>query len=190
MTTLAAADVRNKPQESDQSAMFENRTSTVIPRSRSSEAGFTLIELMVTLAVAAIMMTMAVPSFTAMTKNNRLTTQTNQLVTALNLARSEAINRRSTINVVATDASSTSNEWGKGWNVVINGGATLKIFQSLEGGSTLDSTNSITTLQYQTSGRANVTDTFTMCDDRSGETGRQISILTTGRVTTRPVTCS
>ncbi len=190
MITLTAADVRDKPQESDQSAMFENRTSTVVPRSRSREAGFTLIELMVTLAVAAIMMTMAVPSFTAMTKNNRLTTQTNQLVTALNLARSEAINRRATINVVATDASSSGNEWGKGWSVVINGGATLKIFQSLEGDSTLDSTNSIATIQYQASGRANVTDTFTMCDDRSGETGRQISILTTGRVTTTPVTCS
>lgn len=189
MIVFHVADVKGKPQEQDQPAMLANRTSTVVPNS-SREAGFTLIELMVTLAVAAIMMTMAVPSFTSMTKNNRLTTQTNQLVTALNLARSEAINRRATINVVATDASSSGNEWGKGWSVVIDGGATLRIFQSLEGGSTLDSTNSVTTIQYQASGRANVTDTFTMCDDRSGETGRQISILTTGRVTTSPVTCS
>lgn len=169
--------------------MFENYGSRA-PAQRSSVYGFTLVELMVTLSVAAIMITMAVPSFTSMTKNNRLTTQTNQLVTALNLARSEAINRRTTIDVVATNSSNSANEWGQGWKVEINGGATLKIFQPLEGGSTLDSTNSISTIQYQASGRANVTDTFTMCDDRSGETGRRISILTTGRVTTTSVACS
>jgi type IV fimbrial biogenesis protein FimT len=162
--------------------MFKSRSITPYPH--SSERGFTLVELMVTLAIAAILMTMAVPSFSTMTKNSRLTTQTNQLVTALNLARSEAITRRTTINVVATDASSASNEWGEGWNVVVNGGATLRVFQPLEGGSTLDSTNSLNTLQYLATGRANATDTLTLCDDRTGETGRQITILTTGRITT------
>lgn len=169
--------------------MLNRLTSTAPCQHSSSEGGFTLVELMVTLAIAAILMTMAVPSFTEMTKNNRLTTQTNQMVTALNLARSEAINRRATINVVATDAGSASNEWGKGWSVAVNGGATLRIFQSLEGGSTLDSTSDIGTIQYLASGRANVTDTLTLCDDRTGETGRQISILTTGRVTTTTVAC-
>ncbi len=170
--------------------MLKSDQSKTPNQPRGFEHGFTLIELMVTLAVAAIMMTMAVPSFTSMTKNNRLTTQTNQLVTALNLARSEAINRRATIDVIALDASNSSNEWGKGWKVVINGGATLKIFQSLEGGSTLDSANSVSTIQYLASGRTSVTDTFTMCDDRVAETGRQISILTTGRVSTTTVACS
>ena len=170
--------------------MLKSHQSEIPNQPRGRSHGFTLIELMVTLAVAAIMMTMAVPSFTSMTKNNRLTTQTNQLVTALNLARSEAINRRATIDVIALDASNSSNEWGKGWKVVINGGATLKIFQSLEGNSTLDSTNNISTIQYLASGRTSVTDTFTMCDDRVAETGRQISILATGRVSTTTVTCS
>lgn len=154
-----------------------------------SQRGFTLVELMVTLAVAAILMAMAVPSFTEMTKNNRLTTQTNQLVTALNLARSEAITRRVTMNVAATDATDADNEWGKGWSVAVNGGATLRIFQSLEGGSTLDSNSDIATFQYQPSGRASATDTLTLCDNRSGESGRQITLLTTGRITTTTVVC-
>jgi type IV fimbrial biogenesis protein FimT len=56
-------------------------------------AGFTLVELMVTLAVAAIMLTIAVPSFKHMMASSRLTTTANSLVGALNLARMEAIKR-------------------------------------------------------------------------------------------------
>ena len=52
--------------------------------------GFTLIELMITLAVAAILITAALPSFNEFIKNNRLTTQANNFIATLNLARSEA----------------------------------------------------------------------------------------------------
>jgi type IV fimbrial biogenesis protein FimT len=167
--------------------MFESRTLRAPHQHSSREGGFTLVELMVTLAIAAIVMTMAVPSFTDMTRNNRLTTQANQLVTALNLARSEAITRRVTVDVAATDAGDASNEWGEGWSVAVNGGATLRVFESL-GSNTLDSGNDLATIQYQPSGRASATD-MTLCDDRTGETGRQITILTTGRVTTTTVAC-
>ena len=171
--------------------MTKYNHTTAEQQHHSDESGFTLVELMVTLALAAILTTMAVPSFTSMTKNNRLTAQANQLVTSLNLARSEAINRRTTINVAATDASNSSNEWGKGWSVAVNGGSTLRIIPSLEGGSTLDGNNGISTIQYLASGRASTTNTLTLCDDRTGETGRQITILTTGRVTMNSnYTCS
>lgn len=169
--------------------MLDATTMRISPALPRRAHGFTLVELMVTLAVAAIVMTMAVPSFTEMTQNNRLTTQANQLVAALNLARSEAITRRVTINVTAADATDDANEWGQGWSVAINGGATLKVFQPLDGGSTLDSGGGLATVQYLTSGRASTTDTLTLCDSRTGERGRQITILTTGRVTTAPFDC-
>lgn len=52
-----------------------------------------MIELMVTLAVAAIVVTMAVPSFQSMINGNRLTSAANEMIGSLQLARSEAIRR-------------------------------------------------------------------------------------------------
>ncbi|MCH6550161.1 MAG: prepilin-type N-terminal cleavage/methylation domain-containing protein, partial [Proteobacteria bacterium] len=55
--------------------------------------GFTLFELMITLAVAALILSLGVPGFRNFIQNNRATTHTNDLVTALNLGRSEATRR-------------------------------------------------------------------------------------------------
>jgi len=151
--------------------------------------GFTLVEALITVAVSAILISVAVPSFTEMVQNNRLTTQANQFIIALNYARSEAVKRAATIDVIATNATS-ADEWGGGWKVAINGGADLKIFPALDGSSVLDSPSNISSFQYLANGRASVTENFTLCDDRTGETGRQISISTTGRAETSNVACS
>ncbi len=56
-------------------------------------SGFTLIELLVTIAVLAIILAFAAPSFVNLIENNRVTTQANTLLAAMNLARSEAVKR-------------------------------------------------------------------------------------------------
>lgn len=63
--------------------------------------GFTIIELMITLVVAAILLAIAIPSFTYLTVSNRLTTTANELVNRLSLARSDAIKRNTLIRVAA-----------------------------------------------------------------------------------------
>lgn len=57
--------------------------------------GFTIVELMITLAVAAILLMIAVPSFRNITLTNRLNIAANGLVSAINTARMEAVKRNS-----------------------------------------------------------------------------------------------
>lgn len=59
--------------------------------------GFTLVELMVTLAVLAVLLGIAVPSFQDITNRNRLTAVTNEMVGAIQLARVEAVRRNARV---------------------------------------------------------------------------------------------
>ena len=74
-------------------------------------AGFTLIELMVTLAILAILMAVAAPSFTTFQRNSELTSITNSLVAAINSARGEAMKRGRYAMVVPVDKENWSNGW-------------------------------------------------------------------------------
>ena len=152
------------------------------------QRGFSLVELLVTLAVAAIVLGLAAPNMSSLIQNNRFVAQANQFVAAVTYARSEAIKRGALVDIVATTPV-TADEWGAGWTVMLNGGATLRVFPALEGSSTLDSDNDITTVQYAPSGRSNVAETFSLCDNREGETGRQLSISNTGRVSVSELNC-
>lgn len=66
------------------------------------EHGFTLIELIITLALAAIILTFAVPNMRSVIQNNRFATQANDFIADLSYARSEAIRRRTPVSVCKT----------------------------------------------------------------------------------------
>lgn len=83
--------------------------------------GFTLVEMMVAVAVLSITLVIAVPSFTGLINNNRLTSQANELIAAFILARTEAIKQNQFVvlchssNSLTCDAAPSSG-W-KGWLV-------------------------------------------------------------------------
>jgi type IV fimbrial biogenesis protein FimT len=88
---------------------------------RKHIAGFTIIELMLSIALAGVLLAIAAPSYTTMVLNNCLTTKANGLVSALQLARSSAITFHDDVTVGALPCSvsggaacSTTNEFGSG----------------------------------------------------------------------------
>ena len=84
--------------------------------------GFTLLELMVTVAVLAILIAIAVPSFASLMNSNRLAAQSNELIAAMQLARSEAIRRNSPVMLCPSDDAQTcagAGAWN-GWIVMVD----------------------------------------------------------------------
>lgn len=83
----------------------------------STSRGFTLVELMITIAVLAIGSALAYPSFSNVIKSNRVATSTNSLIAAFNLARSEAIrsNRGGGVCPSSGGVQCDGADWNKGF---------------------------------------------------------------------------
>lgn len=75
----------------------------------NTEPGFTLIELMVTLAVAGILLAVGIPSYRSLTVGNHLSTVSNQLVSSLQVARMEAIKRNGPVQFCGDTAAANGN---------------------------------------------------------------------------------
>lgn len=91
--------------------------------------GFTLVELLVVLAVGAILLTIAIPGYAFLANTSRLAAATNDVVTALQLARSEAVKRGTRVTVckssnpmAASPACHPAASWQQGWLVFVDGG--------------------------------------------------------------------
>ena len=87
--------------------------------------GFTLIELMIVLAVLSAIATIVLPSMQHIINSNQLRSQTSRLLSSINLARSEAINRNQIVSLcpstyVSTGVASCSRNYADGWIVFTN----------------------------------------------------------------------
>jgi type IV fimbrial biogenesis protein FimT len=134
-------------------------TSTYKPT--ISARGFTLLELMFTVALAAVMLGIAVPAFRSMTASNRMVTQANDLVGAVNYARSAAITRNSNMTLCrASTASITTCVGGvaawTNWIVRDAGGTVVKrgTFNTYNGSITLNSDFAVDAVTFGSDGLA------------------------------------
>jgi type IV fimbrial biogenesis protein FimT len=162
---------------------------------RDKQPGFTLIELIITLAIAAILMTVAIPNFQTFVLNNRISTQANDFLTALSLARSEAIKRATRVSICKSangTGCTTSGSWAQGWIVFIDGGTAgtvdgtdtaLQVHGALEGGGTFVGNGSVSSyFAYQASGYGTQFGTISLCPPSPAAVeGLDIVISNTGR---------
>jgi type IV fimbrial biogenesis protein FimT len=93
-----------------------------VNRSSSKSKGFTIIEILITLAVAAILLGVAVPSLQNFTANSQVTVAANSIVAGLNLARSTAVTLGEEVVICpsADESTCAGDQWSKGWIVFDN----------------------------------------------------------------------
>ena len=160
------------------------------------DRGFTLVELMITLAVAAILLAIAVPSFRTFVQNTRLTTQADTLVYSLNLARNEAVKLDTPVAVCASsDGATCSGAWVNGWIVCypvancLPGAATAPTVLQVAPG--LSNANTVVEkisgapapgVTYLSNGQTGTGYQFVFCDSRGPAAGRDVEINLIGRI--------
>lgn len=121
--------------------------ATLNPMPRRRNAGFTLVELVITVTIVGILGALALPSMRQLIQTQNVRSGASELQAALFFARSEAIKRAALVDVVPT-----GGKWEGGWIVQINGGATLRTQSALSGQLT---TMTGSTLTYRGDGRLN-----------------------------------
>ncbi|MAS09307.1 GspH/FimT family pseudopilin [Salinisphaera sp.] len=117
--------------------------------------GFSLLELLVTIAVAAILLAVAIPSYRSVVQRNAMAATVNDLVGDLNYARSQAVTRGQRVFMCKSGGNSTCNadgDWSQGWLVYApdpgtttpTRANTLRVRGALEGQITISGNNNIT----------------------------------------------
>lgn len=168
-----------------------------MPDRRMRRRGFTLVEMMVVIAILSILMAIAIPQFSELIRRNRVATISNQLLGSVFVARSEAIKRGHRVTAcVSNDGVSCTPglDWHVGWivfadrngNAVREEGETLIAVQApITGATTITGNLPVSAyIAYNPAGRSTLVSgalqmgTVTICN---GDSGNQLVISATGR---------
>lgn len=166
--------------------------------------GFTLVELLVTVAVAAILIGIAAPDFRSLLQQSQQDSRVIELTGMLNFARSEAIKRASRVSVCARSSDTKcGTDWNMGWIVFIDNADTAGVIETSE---TILKMGSPLPANFQLSNKAIVSGaadaiersyvrfgprglsnwrgsgSFTFCDERGTESAKGVNVSMSGDV--------
>lgn len=162
----------------------------------SKSLGVSLIELLVSLSVAAILIAVSAPSMKALIVNTQIDNVTNKMYNSLMLARSEAIKRQRTVSLCSTVDGLTCDENNSGWH---HG---WLIFTDESGDELLNDSDQLIrrvakqseliaitwnggySLRFNSRGQTTQVGTFHICDQENQHDSKAIVIIMTGRLRT------
>ncbi len=160
-------------------------------RLQAGQLGLTLMELMVTVAVAVVLLTVAIPNLTEFLRNARRDSQAIDFLTALNYARSEAIKSGTWVTLCPSQNGSIclgSGSWEAGWMLytdqdgdgsVDDGDRILQVHEALDG---VTLRGARPRLRYDSGGFTPAfNDTLRVCDARGAAAARRIILSNQGR---------
>lgn len=155
--------------------------------------GFTLIELLITISVASIIGSMAIPSYTASLERNRVQTERDELTSHLRLARSTAISNNASIVICSSnDKTSCSGSWKDGWIIFTDNDSSiatrnvltdplLKVSGGINSNHFLSWSNGSDQVIFLSNGYANASGTFTFCGaSKNTQYAKSLVIYATG----------
>jgi type IV fimbrial biogenesis protein FimT len=92
----------------------------LLHKMKHKQGGFTLIELMFTVLVLAVLLAVGIPNFRDFLRNSRMAAQANDLLSALNLTRSEAVKRRAPVTLCVGTTNCAAGDFEDGWLVFVD----------------------------------------------------------------------
>ena len=148
--------------------------------------GFTLVELMVTIAIAALLLSIGVPSFTSMYEATRSANEIQKINDLFAFARNQAVNYGSTVTVCPYAASPCGNDWSKGFSVYIEKNGSKKVLKVIDGFNSKD-TISLTgptdkTVNFTSDGLVSTETSIIYCPSGESDGSKSIKISTSGLI--------
>ncbi|AMO55707.1 GspH/FimT family pseudopilin [Endozoicomonas montiporae] len=169
----------------------------------SGQSGLTLPEVVITLLISAILVSMASPSLKNLVVSQRVSSVAQEIYTSFALARSEAVKRRSAVSLCASNdgviCNSSGDDWSSGWviftdadadGVLEAGDQRLRVFPAQPDSLFLEWNQGVNA-GFNSKGYARKAGTFTLCEaGLGGDQVRQVVVSLTGRVrVTEPDSC-
>ncbi|UYM15310.1 GspH/FimT family pseudopilin [Endozoicomonas euniceicola] len=167
------------------------------------QSGLTLPEVVITLLISAILVSMATPTLRTLIASQRVSSVAQEIYTSFALARSEAVKRRSAVSLCASSdgviCNTSGDDWSSGWVIFTDADADgvleaddqrLKVFSALPENLSMEWNQGVNA-GFNSKGYARKAGSFTLCEQGlTGTEVRKVIVSLTGRVrVTEPDSC-
>jgi type IV fimbrial biogenesis protein FimT len=159
---------------------------------RTVATGFTIVELLIVLAVAAVLSSVGLPALTRLSNSNHMVAEINQLAMALHLARNEALKRGANVEICTAREDNSgvvqcddTAYWNDGWVVypASTPGTRITVFNGFSSNDTLQSLGGFKTISFNRYGFSTQKDTLVLCPpDADEKRARALLLEPSGRV--------